>query len=400
MNAPNEQAAQVITTTADHAMTLATVLRHVELVEHVLQKVMKEGTHFGESFPGDKKKNLLKPGADKLCLAFQLSPTFDVQERQLAGDHREYRVTCRLLLPSGRVMGEGVGTCSTMESKYRWRNSARKCPDCGKETIIKGKEEYGGGWLCFARKGGCGSKWPDGAKVIESQDGGKIENPDIADVFNTCLKIGKKRAYVDATITATAASDLFTQDIEDLQASAGAEEKKEAERGEQRQETKPAATTAQPSQPAAKPAGQQQTITPAAAQKPAANATATGLRDASKEIAAANATSAANGPSDREKCTPIFHKLSPMIGKPAATAVWEARNTWVERFALLSKAHTACTEIVRIMPGDHGERIIADCLDYHGGLPDPKKPEAVEAMVDELHRISHGEVIKRDAAPT
>jgi len=31
------------------------------------------------------------------------------------------------------------------------------------------------------------------------------------------LKISKKRAYVDATITATAASDIFTQDLDDLE---------------------------------------------------------------------------------------------------------------------------------------------------------------------------------------
>src|SRR5690606_22905756 len=50
---------------------------------------------------------------------------------------------------------------------------------------------------------------------------GKVEqkkqvrtNP--ADVANTILKMAKKRAQVDAVITATAASDIFTQDIEDL----------------------------------------------------------------------------------------------------------------------------------------------------------------------------------------
>lgn len=36
------------------------------------------------------------------------------------------------------------------------------CPNCGKtEHVIKGKEEFGGGWLCWKNKGGCGEKWPD-----------------------------------------------------------------------------------------------------------------------------------------------------------------------------------------------------------------------------------------------
>jgi hypothetical protein len=102
-----------------------------------------------------------------------------------------------------------------MESKYRFRGGARKCPKCGKETIIKGKAEYGGGWLCFVKKGGCGFKWPDGAAEIESQSVEKVENENPADHYNTVLKMAKKRAFVDATITATAASDIFTQDIGD-----------------------------------------------------------------------------------------------------------------------------------------------------------------------------------------
>jgi hypothetical protein len=46
-------------------------------------------------------------------------------------------------------------------------------------------------------------------------DGGKIENEDIADVYNTVLKIAKKRAHIDATLTVTGAADLFTQDLID-----------------------------------------------------------------------------------------------------------------------------------------------------------------------------------------
>jgi hypothetical protein len=35
------------------------------------------------------------------------------------------------------------------------------CPNCGKDTIIKGKPEYGGGWVCYSKKGGCGAKFTD-----------------------------------------------------------------------------------------------------------------------------------------------------------------------------------------------------------------------------------------------
>lgn len=35
----------------------------------------------------------------------------------------------------------------------------KTCPKCGKPAIIKGKAEYGGGWLCYKAKGGCGAKF-------------------------------------------------------------------------------------------------------------------------------------------------------------------------------------------------------------------------------------------------
>jgi hypothetical protein len=45
---------------------------------------------------------------------------------------------------------------------------------------------------------------------------GKVENPDIADQYNTVLKMAKKRSVVDATLTVTAASDVFEQDLDEF----------------------------------------------------------------------------------------------------------------------------------------------------------------------------------------
>jgi hypothetical protein len=39
----------------------------------------------------------------------------------------------------------------------------KTCPKCGKAAVIKGKPEFGGGYVCWKREGGCGSKFPDGA---------------------------------------------------------------------------------------------------------------------------------------------------------------------------------------------------------------------------------------------
>jgi hypothetical protein len=207
---------QAITRAQDSAMSVADIIGQVRLIQEVMAKVMTEGEHFG-CIPGcGNRKTLLQPGAQKLTMTFRLAPEYQIQETNYDRGHKEYRVICTLKsITSGNFVGQGVGCCSTLEGKYRWKGGARKCPECGKEAIIKGKAEYGGGWLCFAKKGGCGQKWPDGASEIEGQSVDKVEHDSPADFYNTVLKMAKKRAFVDATITATAASDIFTQDVGD-----------------------------------------------------------------------------------------------------------------------------------------------------------------------------------------
>ena len=199
------------------AMSPEVIQNQVNVIQRVMKQVMQDGEHYGK-IPGcGDKPTLLKPGAEKLSMTFRLAPSYQITKTELTGGHREYEILCTLKhIPTGQVVGEGVGLCSSMESKYRWRQADRKCPKCGKAAIIKGAEQYGGGWLCWKKKDGCGTKFLDGDKSIEGQEAGRVENPDIADTFNTVLKICKKRAHVDAVLTATAASDLFTQDIEDI----------------------------------------------------------------------------------------------------------------------------------------------------------------------------------------
>ena len=202
------------------------VVAQVDLVQQVMREVMRDGEHYGV-IPGTERKDkegkdiskpsLLQPGAQKLCMTFRLEPTYTVTQTDFAHDHREYRIACVLTsIQTGTKVGEGLGICSTRESKYRWRKAERVCPSCGKPAIIKGKAEYGGGWICFEKKGGCKAKYKDDDASITQQVVGQTENPDIADTYNTVLKMAKKRAFVDATIQALAVSDLFTQDVEDF----------------------------------------------------------------------------------------------------------------------------------------------------------------------------------------
>lgn len=191
------------------------VVEQVKLVQQVMGSVMRQDEHYG-IIPGTQKNCLFKSGAEKLCFTFQLTPEFEVREKELPGGHREITVTCHLINASGRRMGTGVGCCSTMESKYRYR---------GAELIATGETVPSAYWNVrkedssraqdLIGKGRVTKKDEDGVWRIYEK-GQKAENPDIADVYNTVLKMAKKRAHVDATITATACSDIFTQDVDDL----------------------------------------------------------------------------------------------------------------------------------------------------------------------------------------
>lgn len=192
------------------------VLEQVKLIQDLMKSVMKVNEHFG-IIPGTNKPTLLKPGAEKLGLTFRLEPQYTIERIKLEDDHIEYIVTCDLRhINTGQRWGSGVGSCSTKESKYRWRKSERLCPVCNSPAIIQGKKEFGGGYVCWKKKGGCGEGFAINDVDIISQEVGKKENEDIADQYNTVLKMAKKRAHVDAMLTATAASDIFTQDLEEL----------------------------------------------------------------------------------------------------------------------------------------------------------------------------------------
>jgi predicted small secreted protein len=197
-------------------LTTVEVLAQVGAIQELMQKVMKDKEHYGK-IPGVDKPSLWKAGAEKLCLTFRLDPQYDSTEIY-DGDNLTVKSKCTLFyIPTGTRMGSGEGSCSTKESKYAYRKAGRTCPTCGKEdTVIKGKEEYGGGWLCFKKKDGCGAKFVDNDPAIVNQVTGRIPNEDIPDQYNTILKMANKRSLIAAVLNVTAASDIFTQDIEDF----------------------------------------------------------------------------------------------------------------------------------------------------------------------------------------
>jgi hypothetical protein len=202
-------------------------------VREARKKVMEKDVHYGVIPGTGDKPTLKKPGAEILLSLFQLDPEPEVQINDLDGEHREYIVRGPVYhIPSGNRVGKGVGSCSTKESKYRYRYIDETTDvavpgdfwDSGDDMAERDNDI-----LREALKQG-GVEIPSGAQtgVDKTEDGWKItvksqgENPDIADVYNTCLKMAKKRWMVDVALTATHASELFTQDVEDLQDLSGA----------------------------------------------------------------------------------------------------------------------------------------------------------------------------------
>jgi hypothetical protein len=187
------------------ALEVQEVVNQVALIQKMMSAVMKKDEHYGV-IPGcGNKPTLLKSGAEKLAMTFRFAPKYVINTKCYDTGHREYEVIVSLShILSGNFVGEGVGCCTTLENKYRyrWQSTEKEVPkeywDLRDKSLLGGDQyvprKSEGKWIIFER----------------------IEHDNPADYYNTCLKMAKKRALVDAILTSTAASDIFTQDIEDL----------------------------------------------------------------------------------------------------------------------------------------------------------------------------------------
>lgn len=175
--------------------TTEEVKQHVGLIQSVMKSVMKPETHYGV-IPGCNQPTLYKAGSEVLLTTFMIGTRVDVEDLS-TGDCYRYRVkVIGFHQPTGRIMGEGVGECSTDETKYKW-----KC--CYIEEEFNDTQETRRKYSYYKAQNGTVYK----NMLIRTEP---------ADLSNTVLKMAKKRAQIDFTLTALGASDIFTQDIEDL----------------------------------------------------------------------------------------------------------------------------------------------------------------------------------------
>lgn len=135
-------------------------MNKISQFQQVVQQTLHQGHDFG-IVPGTEKPTLLKPGAEKILMMMGLRSEFEIADstRDFEKGFFQYQVRCRLI-KGDVIITEGLGACNTREKKY-----------------IK-------------------------------QDPYTIDN--------TILKMAKKRALVDAALLVASLSDLFTQDIEDM----------------------------------------------------------------------------------------------------------------------------------------------------------------------------------------
>jgi hypothetical protein len=142
--------------------------KRLNLQQEFISRLMIEGKDYGVIPGTGDKPTLLLPGAHKLNSIYGLAPIVDILEavEDFEGGFLKYTVKVQLLdKRNGVAVAEGVGSANTREKRYA-------------NAIRKG-------------------------------------NATAADYANTCLKIAKKRALIDATLTATGTSGMFEQDLDD-----------------------------------------------------------------------------------------------------------------------------------------------------------------------------------------
>lgn len=147
----------------DFQITLNEARERIELLQSFVKEMMIPKIDYG-FIPNCDKPALFKAGAEKLCDIFGFSKQLEILNR--VEDWKEglfhYEVKAVLINKrSGVIEAEGIGSCNSKERKY-----------------IK-QDSYS--------------------------------------IINTILKMAKKRAFVDAVLSATRSSGIFTQDVEELE---------------------------------------------------------------------------------------------------------------------------------------------------------------------------------------
>ncbi len=109
---------------AEPLRSVDAILKQRQEVEALVEHVFIEGVHYGELFPGAKKRGLKLAGAELIGSLFGIRP--DPVGLSIVEDWANglfaYRYLVNLRsIGSDQIVGAGIGNCNSREDKYAWR---------------------------------------------------------------------------------------------------------------------------------------------------------------------------------------------------------------------------------------------------------------------------------------
>lgn len=189
-------------------LSISELVANKNVVLGAIKEAMEADKDYGV-IPGTKKATLYKPGAEKLLMMFKLCAVPETVENRSTPDETHYMVTTKIIhAPSGTVVGYGVGEASSNEEKYMWRKAS-----CQEEFDETAGDRKRGKWAPLYVKGQ--KVWDKEKRAYKMEKLLQVRT-NHADLANTILKMADKRSFVGACLKVTAASSVFTQDLEDL----------------------------------------------------------------------------------------------------------------------------------------------------------------------------------------
>lgn len=159
----SKQEMQLNSIVPEFAISLNDAKERIKMLQEFVKEMMIEGIDYG-MIPKCDKPSLFKSGAEKLTDIFGFSKQIEILNRVEDWKEGVFHYEVKAILISkrtGLIEAEGIGCCNNREKKYINQHS-------------------------FS-------------------------------VINTVLKMAKKRALIDAVLSATRSSSIFTQDVEDME---------------------------------------------------------------------------------------------------------------------------------------------------------------------------------------
>jgi hypothetical protein len=157
--------------------SVAMTVNNVQMAEKMVSEVLEKDIDYGQT-PGTQGMGLWDAGASKIMAAYNCYPEHHVLEHTEEEDLIAWCIQVSLInRNTGAVIGSGIGSASTRETKYKYR-------------WVYDPENYGYG--------------TDEIKKLKTRSSGKslqyrVLNAEVGELSNTLFQMASKRAEVDAS---------------------------------------------------------------------------------------------------------------------------------------------------------------------------------------------------------